>query len=101
MGNYYFCFRVVTGYLNKIMDRGPWWDTVHRVAKSWTRLKQLSRNTHTHTQSNQKETETPGKFEKVRAFPEQPFPIKCILGRVSKRWGKVKVLLKDVGTNCS
>ena len=28
------------------MDRGVWWATVHRVAKSWTRLKQVS----THTQ---------------------------------------------------
>ena len=24
------------------MDRGAWWATVHRVPKSWTRLKQLS-----------------------------------------------------------
>ena len=24
------------------MDRGAWWATVHGVAKSWTRLKQLS-----------------------------------------------------------
>ena len=24
------------------MDRGAWWGIVHRVAKSWTRLKQLS-----------------------------------------------------------
>ena len=24
------------------MDRGAWWATVHRVAKSWTELKQLS-----------------------------------------------------------
>ena len=24
------------------MDRGAWWATVHRVAQSWTRLKQLS-----------------------------------------------------------
>ena len=24
------------------MDRGAWWATVHVVAKSWTRLKQLS-----------------------------------------------------------
>ena len=24
------------------MDRGAWWATVHRAAKSWTRLKQLS-----------------------------------------------------------
>ena len=23
------------------MDRGAWWATVHSVAKSWTRLKQL------------------------------------------------------------
>ena len=27
--------------LENPMDRGVWWVTVHRVAKSWTRLKQL------------------------------------------------------------
>ena len=32
--------------LENPMDRGVWWATVHRVAKSWTRLKQVS----THTQ---------------------------------------------------
>jgi len=31
--------------LEKPMDRGAWWATVHRVAKSQTRLKQL--DTHT------------------------------------------------------
>ena len=28
--------------LGNPMDRGAWWATVHGVAKSWTRLKQLS-----------------------------------------------------------
>ena len=28
--------------LGKPMDRGDWWATVHRVAKNWTQLKQLS-----------------------------------------------------------
>ena len=28
--------------LKEPMDRGVWWATVHRVTKSWTRLKQLS-----------------------------------------------------------
>ena len=28
--------------LENLMDRGAWQATVHRVAKSWTRLKQLS-----------------------------------------------------------
>ena len=28
--------------LENPMDRGAWWATVHRVIKSWTRLKQLS-----------------------------------------------------------
>ena len=28
--------------LENSMDRGAWWVAVHRVAKSWTRLKQLS-----------------------------------------------------------
>jgi len=28
--------------LEKLVDRGAWWAAVHRVAQSWTRLKQLS-----------------------------------------------------------
>ena len=28
--------------LENPMDRGAWWATVHRTAKSWTRLKHLS-----------------------------------------------------------
>ena len=27
--------------LGNLMDKGAWWATVHGVAKSWTRLKQL------------------------------------------------------------
>ena len=34
--------------LENPMDRGAWWATVHSLAKSRTRLKQLS--THAHTQ---------------------------------------------------
>ena len=34
--------------LENPVDRGAWWSTVHGVAKSWTRLKQLSAHTHTH-----------------------------------------------------
>ena len=30
------------------MDRGAWWATIHRFAKSWTRLKPIL-HTHTHT----------------------------------------------------
>ena len=33
--------------LGNPMDRGAWWATVHRVTKSWTQLKQLSRHAHT------------------------------------------------------
>ena len=33
--------------LQNPMDRGAWWATVHRVTKSWTRLKQLSMHAHT------------------------------------------------------
>ena len=29
-------------YLENPMDRGAWWAIVHRVARSWTQLKQLS-----------------------------------------------------------
>ena len=31
--------------LENFTDRGAWWATVHRVAKSWTQLKQLSMHT--------------------------------------------------------
>ena len=31
--------------LENPMDRGAWWATVHRVTKSWTRLKRLSMHT--------------------------------------------------------
>ena len=33
--------------LENPMDRGAWWATVHRVAKSRTRLKRFSTRTHT------------------------------------------------------
>ena len=32
-------------FLENPMDRGAWWATVHKVAKSWTRLKWLSTHT--------------------------------------------------------
>ena len=35
--------------LENSMDRGAWWCTVHRVAKSPTGLKRFSTYTHTHT----------------------------------------------------
>ena len=38
--------------LENIMDRGAWRATVHRVAKSWTQLKQLSPRAHTHTHTH-------------------------------------------------
>ena len=28
------------------MDKGAWWDTVHRVAKSWTQLRQVRTEQH-------------------------------------------------------
>ena len=34
--------------LENPMDRGGWWATVYTVAKSWTRLKQLSMHAHKH-----------------------------------------------------
>ena len=34
--------------LENSMDRGAWRSTVHRVTKSWTRLKRLSMHTHMH-----------------------------------------------------
>ena len=31
--------------MDRPMDRGAWWVTVHSVAKSWTQLKQFSMHT--------------------------------------------------------
>ena len=38
--------------LENPMDRGAWWAMVHRIAKSWTQLKQLS----THAESGRRES---------------------------------------------
>ena len=38
--------------LENSMDRGAWWGTVHRVAKSPTGLKRFSMHTLTHTHIN-------------------------------------------------
>ena len=45
-------------HLENSMDRGGWWATVHRVAKSQTRLKQLS--THRRNRLTQVTAITPG-----------------------------------------
>ena len=39
-------------WLGNPMERGAWWAMVHRVAKSRTRLKQLSMHAHMHSYSN-------------------------------------------------
>ena len=38
--------------LENPMDRGAWWAVVHRIAKSWTQLKQLSM----HAESGRRES---------------------------------------------
>ena len=40
--------------LENLLDRGAWWATVRRVAKSWTGLKQLNTHTRTHTPLSQR-----------------------------------------------
>ena len=54
--------------LENPVDRGAWWSTVHGVAKSWTRLKQLSAHTHTHRHTHTRitHTETERKIHKER-----------------------------------
>ena len=49
--------------LENLMDRGAWQALVHRVAKSWTQLKQLS--THAHKQPGTTRTA----MVKMRLFP--------------------------------
>ena len=41
--------------LENSMDRGAWWSTAHRVAKSQTRLKQLSMHTCTKRKQGKRE----------------------------------------------
>ena len=48
--------------LENPMDRGAWWATVHKVAKSWTRLKQLDAHTHTPTHTLKRYTEIAKRF---------------------------------------
>ena len=38
-------------FLENPMDREAWWATVHRIAKSWTQLKQLSTHEYTNCMS--------------------------------------------------
>ena len=38
--------------LENPVDRGAWWTTVHRVAQSWTGLKQLNTHMHAHTHTH-------------------------------------------------
>ena len=38
--------------LENLMDRTAWWATVHRVPKSWTRLKRLRVRAHTRTHTH-------------------------------------------------
>ena len=47
--------------LGNPMDRGAWRAAVHRIAKSWTRLKQPSTHTHTHNLMNTWEKTTGSK----------------------------------------
>ena len=44
-------------YLENPMDRGAWWATVHKVAKSWTRLSDLA---HTHVEVQIEKEPSPG-----------------------------------------
>ena len=34
------------------LDRGAWWATVHRIAKSWTQLKRHTMHAHMHTHTH-------------------------------------------------
>ena len=49
------------------MDRGVWWAIVHRVAKSWTQLKQLSMQAHVYIYITEKQT-TPKKAKYLNQY---------------------------------
>ena len=51
--------------LENPMDRGAWWATVHRVARSQTRLKQLSTHACVHSVNNTYHYRKFGKYEEV------------------------------------
>ena len=63
------------------MDREAWWGTVHRVAKSQTRLKRLSTHSCTHARSVkhvlQKRVKLcahayPGRWDQLQVLPQVP-----------------------------
>ena len=45
------------------MDREAWWATLHRVAQSWTQLKQLQTHTHNNNNKNMRTCFAPGRGE--------------------------------------
>ena len=53
------------------MGRGAWWATVHEVAQSWTRLKQLHISKllwHSTAWQNQTDTDAVGHAEKTEIY---------------------------------
>ena len=62
------------------IDKGGWWATVHRVAKSWIQLKWLS--THIHTNSSFTHN------EQVQAY------LRDILDLVSDHCNKANIVMK-------
>ena len=54
--------------LENPMDRGAWRATLHRIAKSWTQLKQLSMHAHTCTHTHAHSVSEVKSFSHVRLF---------------------------------
>ena len=50
-------------WLENPMDREAWWATLHRVAQSWTQLKQLQTHTHNNNNKNMRTCFAPGRGE--------------------------------------
>ena len=60
--------------LENPMDRGAWWAMVHRIAKSWTQLKQFSTHTHPYPHSHMCVYISP---HPTTALTPQSFPEPC------------------------
>ena len=74
-------------YLENPMDRGAWWATVSRVARSWTWLKRFGTHTHTHRATWLENSGVGSKAMLVNSENQHHSFIPCNIGKREKSWG--------------
>ena len=82
--------------LKNLMDRGSWWATVHRVARSWTQLKWLSTHARTFMPQNPDNLSC-----EALSYPPTPskranLPLLCYFWTFKRYIHSLNVILVDV-----